>query len=251
MSSIQEEQVREVVQEFLARPEVLSVIEQVAARLRPPAQAMVIGGALRDVVLRNLLGIEKKMRDIDFLVFGLESNEELENCFKGHDDLSSTTFGGIKLKLDGVSVDIWRAELQMEVEGHAPPHERSSCSPQEALKYVTLTTDAIGYHLGDEQIYECGFYRAINRREIDLGERSEWLPRWVPYHLAHLASVWDATKFSLNPRVLNRIRQTVSPPAIEKAILYLEKKKRLSDGERILGALIHKARLELPSEVAG
>jgi hypothetical protein len=240
------------VRAVLSQPQFSAVIEQVVSQIPPPREVMVLGGVLRDAVLRELLGIEKNPRDIDFLVLGMVADVELKYCFENYQSLSTTTFGGVKLKIEGISVDIWRAEQQIKVAGHLPPPLRSEDeSPGEVLKYVTLTTDAIAYHLGRRELYEAGFYSAIDRREIDLGERSQWLPPWVPYHLAHLASVWEVTGFSLSQRVLRSIRETVSPADISQAVSYLEERKRIPDAARVIESLIQEARAgKLSREIA-
>jgi hypothetical protein len=223
---------RGAIESALSAEPVRRIIELVGSRLPQSSQLMVQGGFLRNVVLQSQLGISVRQRDLDFVVGGIDSDEQLAHLFR-HDHAHRTTFGGVKLLLQDVKVDIWRAELQMRVAGHQP----YTCPLTEILQYVTLTTDAVGYDPAACELHECGFLRAMQDREIDAGPKSIWLLKWLPFHVAHLTFVRSITGFSLSDEIVSRLKTSLTPPVLGQAAEYLRNRKGEPRAEELVHAL--------------
>ncbi len=227
---------RSAIEAVIAKRMYRDLIEAVATRFHHPTRVMIEGGVLRNAALAFSLQRDIPNNDIDFVVFGLSSDDELAHHFRDVPYVL-TTFGGLKLQLGRRHVDIWRAELQMKVAG-----VRSRIgSIDDFLQAITLTTDAVVYEIQTGELHECGFYRAINLREIDIGARSRWSPRWAPYHLAHLAYVHHLTGFQVSSPGLARVRSIASPSAIKCATHYLATRKSIASAHRIVDALVRQS----------
>ncbi len=209
----------------------------VTERFQAPARALVFGGVLRNAVLSAVLRKSFPVRDVDFVVFGLANDDQLYAGFRAERP-QQNSFGGLKVIVQGLIVDIWRAELALEIAGQ-PPHVAGI---EEFLKCVTLTTDAILFDPQSPTVYEQGFLRAIRHEEIDLGSHSRWSDHWTPYHLAHLAYLRELTGFRISAPARMRVRETATESAVEQAIQYLESRNKCRSPRDAVLALIHETR---------
>lgn len=208
----------------------------IADCLRPPAQAFVFGGVLRNAVLARVLQKQFSIRDVDYVVFGLASDDELYDAFTvWHPKRNS--FGGLKIDIGNVTVDVWRAELEQIIAG-LPPRP---AEPEDFLHCVTLTTDAVLFDPRTPIVYEQQFVRAITERTIDVGRDSRWIDPWVPYHLAHLAYVRQLTGFRLSVGAAARVRASASASVIEQAVRYLGAKDSCEGPHDAVASLVREA----------
>ncbi len=209
----------------------------VAGHLSPPARAFVFGGVLRNAVLALLLQKRFPIRDVDYVVFGLASDDELYDAF-AQQHPRRNSFGGLKIDVGGVTVDIWRAELEQVIAGQSP----HTAEPEDFLHCVTLTTDAVLYDPYARILYERQFVRAITDRTIDVGRDSRWIDPWVPYHVAHLAYVRRLTGFRISAGAAARVRDFATACVIEQAVRYLEAKGRCERPRDAVSSLVLEAR---------
>lgn len=209
----------------------------IAGRLRPPARAFVFGGVLRNAVLAPMLQKRFAIRDVDYVVFGLASDDELYDAFAPQHPRRNS-FGGLKIDVGGVTVDVWRAELEQVIAGQSPHR----VEPEDFLHCVTLTTDAVLYDPRARFVYEQQFVRAITDRTIDVGRDSRWIDPWVSYHLAHLAYVRRLTAFRLGARAAARVRNFATACMIEQAVRYLEAKGGCERPRDAVSSLVFEAR---------
>lgn len=196
-------------------------VRLVQARLGSTGRAMLQGGILRDAALQLVLGRDVRSHDVDFVVFGVPSEEDLRRCFS-RDSARSNTFGGVKLTYSGLSIDIWRAELQLRCAASSAPE----ADIHSLLNCVTLTPDAVLFDPVSGELAEAGFLDALNHREMRLGRDSRWVRPWAAYHLAHLAHVYEKTGFRLHDEILERVRAVAADDLVEEARAYLARKGR-------------------------
>jgi hypothetical protein len=215
---------------------ITSTIQKVTDHFTHPVQTFVFGGALRNAVLSSILNKPFLVNDLDFVVFGLASDEEIHTAFAA-EQLRRNSFGGMKLSMDGITVDIWRAELELKIAGQQP----LVASVDDFLECVTLTTDAILYKPGVVALKEQGFLRTMAQRVIDIGEHSQWINPWVPYHLAHLAYVRELTGFRISDRALARVSEVASESVSEQAVEYLESKGKCTNPRDAVLSLVSEA----------
>jgi hypothetical protein len=211
-------------------------IQRVTSRLAPPAETFVFGGALRNAVLSAILNKAFSVKDLDFVVFGLASDDELQSAF-ANERPRRNSFGGMKLSLEGITVDIWRAELELKIAGQQP----QVASIDDFLECVTLTTDAILYNPDVAVFSEQAFLHTMAHRTIDLGKHSRWIDPWVPYHLAHLAYVRELTGFSISDEARARVSEAASESVVEQAVQYLESRGKCVNPREAVLLLVSEA----------
>ena len=232
---------RRVVLETLARvfdrEGMMPRLSAVTQRLKAPAQVWLFGGAIRNAILSEKLDHYVPIRDLDFVVFNIE-DDALAKAF-APEAPRLNTFGGLKVTLEGLTVDIWRAELQWLIAGHAQPMARTI---EAYLNCVTLTTDAVLYDVQRKELQEQGFLRAMSERTIDIGADSHWVEPWVPYHLAHLAYVRSLTNFEVGERARSTVREVATGGVIERAVQYLATGNKCDDPRRVVVTLVQHVR---------
>lgn len=243
MSEITKDQVLSIVKKALTDLRADGVLQSIEQALPVQARVFLIGGFIRDSVLRSFYRFKSSPRDLDFVVFGLPGNRLQENL-RNLGRPTVTTLGGAKIKIGGWHADVWTPDLQIEIAGGKP--ER--CTPEQLLKYSTLTIDAVMLDCARVQILERDFLRAINARTIDLGESTKWTSKWAPYHLAHLASVWNLTRFTLSLEALARIAENDSPRVRAIAIRYLEDHKQNQNAVELIDELVSVAQEALAAQ---
>ena len=215
-----------------------SILSKVCSGFGAGTRALLFGGVIRNAVLSAMLHKPFPRRDTNFVVFGMGSDEDLSEALEPlHPHRNS--FGGLKIEVDGATIDVWRAELQRLVAGQPPV----VTSFDEFLRCVTLTTDAVLYDIAQGTIYEEGFIYALRTQTIDLGANSRWVEPWIHYHLAHLAYVRALTGFALSPRAREAARNALTGPFIEQAVAYLASRRKCDDPREVVLALQHEAHL--------
>lgn len=225
----------EVIQRTVERRSIATIVQEVTTRLPAPAQTLVFGGVLRNSVLSEILHKPFPVRDLDFVVFGLATDEELYRAF-ALEQPRRNSFGGAKLSVSGITVDVWRAELELRIAGQPP----QVTNIEDFLKCVTLTTDAVLYDPPTATLYEQGFLNAMSQRMIDLGADSLWVSPWKPYHLAHLAYVHRLTGFRISDRARACAREAASQPVIEEAVQYLESRGKCTNPRAAVVSVLNK-----------
>lgn len=222
--------VEATVKEAASDEQVAPVVNYIVDALATNQQPMIVGGFLRDAVLSKVYGRKRSFVDLDIIVFGVPEGDFLVEVL--HEKLvRQTTFGGVKLDVDGIPVDVWRAELQAEVSGASIP----GIKPTEFIKFITLTTNSVGYDIVNDRMVEHGFIQSIHDRVIELGERTKWLPQWAPYHLAHLAYTRCLTGFSLGRSAALQVLDSASNSGVvDEATRYLRSNKSVKHPERVM-----------------
>jgi hypothetical protein len=153
----------------------------------------VMGGLLRNMLLRKLRGLELAGHDVDLVVIGATSRQQLLDGV-GEMYVSRNHFGGAKCRgpATGLILDVWRAEnhVGMTETTTRPTVER-------LLQHNLLDVDAIAWNCRTGLLHEYGAFAAIDRAKIDL------LPQGVSKsfageQVAHLLIVALNTGFSLS-----------------------------------------------------
>lgn len=230
--------VLEALERVLTSPQHRSVLRTVCSSFHAPARALLFGGVIRNAVLASVLHRSFPARDADFVVFGMPSDDHLYDALKAFHP-ARNSFGGLKIQVDGSTVDIWRAELEQQIAGQPPIVQ----GVDDLLRCVTLTTDAVLYDPNEHIIFEEGFIQAVNTRTIDIGAQSRWIEPWLHYHLAHLAYVHMLTGFALTPQTHRVAREALSESVIEQSIAYLESRHKCDDPRQAVLALVGEVRL--------
>ncbi len=117
----------------------------------------VMGGFPRDLLLKEIRGMDLKPADIDLVIQGAGSMNEIKECL-GASYVSANTFGGAKcrFRLAGPSFDIWRIEDHTNMSAEPRPH-----TVEQLLHHNLLDVDAVLWDPGDGSLHDCGCRDAI------------------------------------------------------------------------------------------
>lgn len=122
---------------------------------------ILFGGIIRNYYVNNFV---EKPRDIDIVLHSCENFdfEEYLN-FNGY-SYYVNKFGGYKLELDELNIDIWPIESTWAFKENIINFE----SIKDLNKTVFLSTDAIFYNFTSRQLFDNGFLDSIQKKEIDI-----------------------------------------------------------------------------------
>lgn len=165
--------------------------------LPPEWQPYVMGGLLRDLLLERVLKIRAKSPDIDIVIFGARSIEEVRDRL-GSTILSTNAFGGMKCRLrpKGPLFDLWRVEDHTNMARAAKPH-----TIEQLLRHNLLDIDAILWDPKTDCLHDCGCLSAITAERIGLQGKDGVSERAVAAQIAHVLTVAYKTNFPLSSEV--------------------------------------------------
>ena len=132
-----------------------SQIDRLFDRLSDVGESILLGGALRDIILKNDLP-----RDLDFIV-NTECN--LDDLFGSEFKYIKNRFGGYKVNTESIEIDIWR------MKDHWAFKENIIKKDKRNLKHTTfLNFDAIFYTVGSKIIDSEMFNSCIRKNCLDI-----------------------------------------------------------------------------------
>ncbi|MCJ1909962.1 hypothetical protein [Planococcus ruber] len=122
---------------------------------------ILFGGIVRNYYENNF---SEKPRDIDIVLhscidFDFEKYLELNNY-----SYYINKFGGYKLELDELNIDIWSIEKTWAFKENIITFRNL----KDLNKTVFLSTDAIFYNFTSKQLFDNGFLESIQKKEIDI-----------------------------------------------------------------------------------
>ena len=98
-----------------------------------------MGGLLRDMLLNRRSQVSSQPSDVDMVIFGATSIDEIRSRLK--DTIhSNNAFGGLKcqVRAEGMVFDLWRVEDHANIAAAPEPH-----TIEQLLKFNLLDIDAI------------------------------------------------------------------------------------------------------------
>jgi hypothetical protein len=160
-----------------------------------PAQwnAYVMGGLLRDLLLERALHIRAKPSDIDVVIFGAESVEDVRSKL-GSAILATNSFGGVKCRLrsSGLVFDLWRAEDHTNMASARKP-----LTIEQLLQHNLLDIDAILWDPKTDRLHDGGCLKAIIAERIGLQGQEGISQTVVAAQIVHVLTVAYKTNFPL------------------------------------------------------
>ena len=160
-------------------------------------QAYIIGGLLRDLLLRRERGMMMELADVDVVVAGASSMDSLRSRL-GVTCLSINSFGGAKCQMrsGGVVFDVWRME----------DHTNMSTAPkpptiEQLLRHNLLDIDAILWDPRTGCLHEYGCQQAVAAGRIDLVGDQGISQNLIAAQLAHVLIVKFKTGFKVSRRL--------------------------------------------------
>jgi hypothetical protein len=156
--------------------------------------AFVMGGLLRDMLLERVQGIEAKPADIDIVISGAGSIQEIQSKL-GSTSFSTNAFGGVKCRVrpNGILFDLWRIEDHTNMPKGSAPR-----TIEQLLRHNLLDIDAILWDPKSDQLHDCGCLKAITAEQIGLEGREGISDKVAAAQVAHVLAVAYKTNFPLS-----------------------------------------------------
>lgn len=140
-----------------------------------------MGGLLRDLLLERVLRIPAKPADIDIVIFGAASLEEVLGKVRDG-SASRNAFGGVKYRLrpKGIFFDLWRVEDHTNMDQASKPY-----SIERLLRHNLLDIDSILWDPGTDELHDCGCLQAITSGRIGLAAPEGISRKFAASQVAH------------------------------------------------------------------
>ncbi|GAA0104065.1 hypothetical protein UT300013_06870 [Paraclostridium sordellii] len=175
-----------------------SQIDRLLDRLSCIGDNILIGGALRDIILKN-----NNPRDLDFII---NTDINLDTLFKNEFEYIKNRFGGYKLNIASIEIDIWR------MDDHWAFKENVIKKDQNNLKHTTfLNFDAIFYMLESKYIDSEMFNSCIikNCLDITLDDEFVYLNPSREINVLRMLNIIDEWELKLSDKSYKYIKNWV------------------------------------------
>ena len=212
----------QTVEESLKDNPAIKYLEAVLEILKP-LHFYLMGGAVRDALVRRMYGLDLVTKDFDFLVVDEKGQVDLRGLFGNFSNMRWNRFGGLKWKpKEGVEFDLFTS------------YSFGRTSLDEVLEQVELTTSAIAYHFGDRLIYSCGAVQGIEDKEIDVKNPQADKPYIT---MSRLILHSDKLRFRIGNRGIRFVQERYNSNLDGFILDYLTYKKLEEHYERVIKRL--------------
>jgi len=153
-----------------------------------------MGGVLRNLLLQCMRGLSLPNRDLDLVVGGAASADELRAAVEDYSP-HRNDFGGVKCRVrpDGLVFDIWRIEDHVNMSLEEEP-----ASITELLNHNLIDIDAVLLDLETDTLHDAGCLAAIERGVIDLQGTAGISKNFAAAQVAHIVLVARKTGFEVS-----------------------------------------------------
>ena len=160
-------------------------------------KAYPMGGLLRDMLLKQMLSVEVQPADLDLVIFGAGSIDEIRSKL-GNANQSTNAFGGAKCQIhsDGLIFDLWRVEDHTNMAKAPKPH-----TIEQLLRHNLLDIDAILWEPATGCLHDCGCLQAITAGCIGLVGEEGISEKFAAAQVAHALAVAYKVNFPLSDDV--------------------------------------------------
>jgi hypothetical protein len=159
-----------------------------------------LGGFVRDSILKVLYGYDFPINDLDLLVEDINFEKKINKRISYCGEKNISRFGGMKLKYkDGFSTDVFSMKNIFFLKEN--PHLEKNL--ENVLKGVDITTSAFAYNLGKNEIYSHPFaLKDINNMSIGVLNDYSISVSTICRLIIHS----DKMKFKLDKSAINYIK---------------------------------------------
>jgi len=163
-------------------------------KLEDVGDIIVIGGVIRDVILN-----ECEPRDIDLII---DTEEKLDKIMNNFDNVSRNRFGGYKLLIEGLPVDVWT------IASHWAFRENILKRSFENIKYSTfLNFDSVYYNITKDIGIADVFNDAMTRSFLDITLEDKYIYR-NPFAVTNIIRMF-VIKETWNLRFSSKVEQYI------------------------------------------
>jgi hypothetical protein len=203
-------------QEFL-RTDAGSDFTSLIERFPSVWKTFAMGGMVRDLFLSRVVKVDAKPADMDLVIFGASSVEEIKSKL-GNVSHSTNAFGGVKCRLqrNGMVFDLWRVEDHTNMASAPKPH-----TIEQLLRHNLLDIDAILWEPETDCLHDCGCIKAIEAGCIGLMGPEGISERFLAVQVAHVLVVAYKTGFPLSDDLRSFVieaSERFDPAEVEKVL---------------------------------
>jgi hypothetical protein len=158
---------------------------------------VVMGGMIRDLYLERARKVKIQPADLDLVIFGADSVDEIKRCL-GKVRHSTNAFGGVKCRLhyDGAVFDLWRVEDHTNMASAPKPH-----TIEQLLRRNLLDIDAILWEPDIDCLHDCGCIAAIESGCIGLEGTEGISQKFLAVQVAHVLVIAFKTGLALSDKL--------------------------------------------------
>lgn len=220
----------EAVRDNLDRSEYRDYVNHVVNDILAGRESYLLGGAVRDPIVKFLYGTNGPTKDFDLLVDDTEQPLDVHELFKGEMDVFYTSFGTVR----------WRPKRGLEIDvttfRNANPirvGEEVEPSLELWLSTCDFNTGSIAYGFRNRVLYDFKAMEGIRQKQVDVIGGGD-----PPYKMmARLVLHSDKLGFDIGQRGLDLIRDQYSPSLDEHIGVYLDDKQKSEFFERVTSRL--------------
>jgi len=191
-----------------------------------------VGGVPRDLLLERQRGVSIPLADVDVVVDGAETVDELRNAL-GPFAMRENHFGGLKCRVRERApvFDVWRAQDHINVGGG---HERIGI--ERLLRHFLIDVDAVALETRTMRLFDLGCTAALEIGRIDMLGDAGVSPAFAALQGAHVLLVQRKTGFSLSPRLCRFVAEVCAGVGVA-AVMDLVERKHPAAAEGIRASL--------------
>lgn len=186
----------------------------------PQWSTLLMGGFLRDLLLKSIRKLEVEPLDIDIVIGGAQSIDLVRKALRNMRN-STNSFGGIKCQFRPKSVifDLWRIEDHLNMATAPKPH-----TIEQLLRHNLLDVEAIVWDPESDLLHDCGCIAAIKKGLIGLMGPDGVSESLLAAQAAHAIAIAIKTQFKLGEDVRALIAEVFQRGQGEEVVQIVERK---------------------------
>ncbi|MFH1981826.1 MAG: hypothetical protein ABIL58_08275 [Pseudomonadota bacterium] len=208
-------------------PDIATHLAALAARLPSAASLLVVGGAIRNVIMDCVHGACPPTRDIDVFIDGLDAGFSLTAALAG-ETTTAADLGGIRWQPAHAAHawDLCLLPAFVIIRQYGLPPNR-----QTLLANIDFNVNAVIYEPSAQRFEESGCIAAIRRCELDFNS-----PRWVDplLSLYRILLIGHKTGFVLSRRLYTFLRRSADMETLLRLRRVLAAKQGKAMAEAIM-----------------
>jgi hypothetical protein len=168
-----------VIRQFFSSPDQSEPIDYLRRRLPETATLYVVGGSIRDLVIRMVFGNAPNTGDIDIFIKGLADNFSLANQLEG-ESTEDTDLGGIRWhpKSSGMAFDLCMLQKFLPLKKYLMAATR-----QNLLDSIDFTINSIVYEINTGNLYEHNCISSIEKRCLGFNTHRYYTKKLLAYRI--------------------------------------------------------------------
>jgi len=197
------ETVESAVKQFISRPDTSAVINRLCDNLPKGAVLYLVGGAIRNLIIRLVFGSAPQTGDIDLFISGLPDDFSLTGLLEG-EVFDKTDLGGVRWhpKSSDVTFDLCLLPKFVLVQKY-----RLQPTLENLLNCIDFTINAIVFDVAAGKLYERKCTEAIENRCMDFNTYRFYTKQLLAYRILLIRR---KTGFMLSEKIFSYMKHQIS-----------------------------------------